>query len=244
MESPLLKLAEYLANEEADEESVHNHLLIPRDSYVKSKTEYFLDFLEHESKKNTEGLEKVRKILLKSLEELPEEERGFYEKECAFASQRMQDVFTDNNFKAFEDNPKLVESETWQDLLEFSDNTLHWIYELGRKQYRKGFLEDALAIFRFLSMINPMIPDYWTGTGFVQSDMGEDEAALQSLAMAIVADPENPFPRYRSAEIYIKLGQDEDALAELEVLSEIFEKEDSHSLKDAAKKLFDKLQNK
>lgn len=242
IDSLFLPLAELLANTQADELQVKNQLSTPKENYIADKTASILQALQEQSKKMLCSMEMINAILKEELNHLPNFEKENLTKEFAIASEKLDQIKTHKE-KIVRD-PKSLSSNTWQSFLGLSEPTLLWLYQVGRYHYEQKCLEEAKTLFHLLIMLNSLDHTHWIGLGFTQKSLLELQEALDSFAMAIILNPKNPIARYQSAKLYLQLGQFEDALIELEILSEIIQKEKLDFLKSDVEVLFNKARNR
>ncbi len=235
-------LAELLAEMQADELEVKHGLLVPRNQYIEEKIGSIKQELEGHYAKILRSMSSIAVILKKELELLPQIVKEHHAKELSFAMQRL--IVCKKNPEELAKEEKVLEANTWQDFFNLSDETLLWIYKIGYRYHEERKTEEARALFQLLVMLNSQVSDYWVALGFTERQLSLESVALTSFAMAIILNPENPIPRYQSAELYFHLGQFEDALLELDVLSEIIAKEKLDFLKSDVELLRSKVKNK
>lgn len=241
-DSLFLPLAELIANTQADELQVKNQLLTSRENYVADKTASILQSLEEQSKKMLHSMQKLNTILTQELALLSKPEQEIHTKEFNIALERLDQI--KKSPEGITKDPTLLDSESWQKFLGLSEATVLWLYQIGRQHYEQQKLEEAQTLFHLLIMLNSLDCDHWIGLGFTQKSLSQPQQALDFFAMAILLNPENPISRYQSAKLYLELGQFEDALIELEVLSQIVEKEKLDFLKSDIEVLFTKARNR
>lgn len=235
-------LAELMANAQADELQVKNQLLTSRERYVADKTASILETLQEQSQKTQHSMQMVNALVKEELTHLSNLEKEKYTKEFHTAVERLN--LNKTQMEELLKDQKIVQADTWQDFLGFSEDTLLWLYQIGLRNYEQKRLEESHAIFRLLIMLNSLDCDCWIGLGFTQKSLLQPQEALNSFATAIILSPENPIARYQSATLYLELGQFDDALVELEILSEIIQKEKLDDFKSEVEVLLNKARNK
>ena len=229
------ELAALIAESQADELAVKQRLMMPREKYIEQKTLGLIHDLEKEHKKTLHYMEQARKLLLEDLKNLPDQEKEHHARELLLAMSKLS-----HNVEMEE----VIAATSWQKFLGLSDETLIWIYKLGLKFFEKKSNEEALSLFLMLPMLNPLVADYWIALGFAQKELSLQDLALNSFSSASFLNPDNPTPVYQNAKIYLHLGQFDDALQELEVLTGIIEKQKLDFLKPQLELLLTKAQNK
>lgn len=237
-----LSLAGLMANAQADELQVKNQLLTSREQYVSAKTASILETLQQQSQKMLQSMRMANSIIKEQLTHLPNPEKEKYTKEFSTALERLNQTKT--QLEELLKDPKILKADAWQDFLGLSEETLLWLYQIGRRHYEQKLLEESSVIFHLLVMLNSLDSDCWIGLGFSQKSLLQLQEALDSFATAIVLSPENPIARYQSATLYLELGQFEDAIIELEILSEIVQKENLNSFKSEVEELLNKAKNR
>jgi tetratricopeptide (TPR) repeat protein len=135
-----------------------------------------------------------------------------------------------------------LQEKTFQELLGLSDKTMLWLYGVGYQCFEHHQKEEAIAIFQMLTLLNPLICDYWIALGITQRGLEEDSDALNSFEMASMMDAKNPIPRYNSIEIHLKQKHTEEAKKEFHLLEEIVKNQHRDDLRPALDSVRSKLQ--
>jgi len=226
--SMFLPLAELIANVQADELEIKKELPGLRKQYIERKIASILQVLEEQYADLISKMEKSDKILKEELKHSPSKAGKKHEENFALAIEKLK--ISKTNPSHLGNTSKSFKSDSWQDLLGLSNATLVWVYEIGYAHYEKGQFKDAETLFGTLVMLNGLISDYWVALGFAQRKMGKESEAISSFAMGTILNPENPIPRYQSAELYLKAGLFEDVLAEVETVSKIIAEKGSLDL--------------
>jgi len=139
---------------------------------------------------------------------------------------------------------KLIkEGKTFQQILEYSDETMDKFYKVGYESFEKQNYEKSAEIFTFLTTLNPTIFNYWLGLGMSEHMLEDDHAALLAYAMASMVDASNPIPHYHSASCYRSILDDESAHASLDLcILHADDKEEHRQLLEQARKAKKMLQ--
>lgn len=229
------ELSRALACARAEELEVKNGLLIPKDQYIENVMDSIEAIFTTEYEKILDQMREAYHLLQHEIQRLPLLEKDLYNKEITLAREKLRNTM---------DLQDLADTSYLQQFLGFSDKTLLWIYQVEFNYLEQEKFKEALAIFSLLPLLNPFICDYWIALGFAQKANTLDAEAICSFSFASILNPKNPVSRYRSAELYIKLGRFDDALVELEVLSEIIHTEKLHFLRSNLETLQSKARNR
>lgn len=100
-------------------------------------------------------------------------------------------------------------------LFQISQSTMQSILNIGLAKYNEEEFEASLSIFYLLSALDRNNADYWYRLGIVAIQTEKLNLALQGFAYAIYLNREFMGARIFSAQCYIKLGEIENAKAEL-----------------------------
>ncbi len=82
---------------------------------------------------------------------------------------------------------------------------LYCFYVVGYTLFNEKRFEEASAIFFYLSVLNPLVKDYWMGLGLAEKSQQHYVEAISSLLMAEVMDATDPYPHLQTAECYLQL---------------------------------------
>lgn len=134
-------------------------------------------------------------------------------------------------------NASLAGDSTLQKLLNLSSQTLIWMYEVAYSYYAQKDFSKALSIFQFLTILNPLIADYWVALGLTQRSLKQEMAALYAFSIAALMNPDHPTPRYHAAEIYLSFKQPKEAESEILAFKRIVESQRLTHLADALNSL-------
>lgn len=110
----------------------------------------------------------------------------------------------------------IEEGRTFQEILEFDDETMERFYQLARGLLIVHRNRDAADAFLFLTTLNPFVSAYWMGLGMCEQAQEEYKQALVAFAMASVSDRHDPTPLYYSAACHYALDDIDQALRTLE----------------------------
>lgn len=233
-EEPLFtEIARVVANAQADELAVKQRLMIPRDLFVEQKMESIVEALKEENKKILDSLAKANELLMEDLNLLSNEEREHHVQELEAAIDKISGKI---------DQEVLAQADSLQKILGLSNETVLWIYKLGYKYFEMGKYEESYSLFLVLTLLDPLVGDYWSALGFAQRGLLLDANALKSFSLASNLSPANPTIRYQLAEIYLKLKQPVEAMTEAGILMEIIKKQNLDGLKPHAELLLSAVQ--
>lgn len=108
-------------------------------------------------------------------------------------------------------DPEHINETTLSEALSCSDEVNSSIFKIGIEKYSQGLINDAIAIFTFLTLVASDEPDYWYRLGILLQQEGEFERALRVYKIASNIDPELIGPCLFAAECYLNLGEMEQA---------------------------------
>jgi hypothetical protein len=227
-------LANAYAEQKMTELKIKGGLLEPEDTYLEKEKTALLNDLDKHLSQEEKLYEEASHIIKEQLSQLPNIEKGRINKEIA------------NNSHLFTDFLKKIDGRNLEEIskatqMHFSEETYKWIYDIGYKAFQAANYKNAKAVFFFLTKVNSSCADYWVGLGISQRNLNEKEEALNSFSIASLLNPEHPSSRYNSSELYLELGQTQDALLEYEVLAEIIETQKLNDLKLTLKELKNKI---
>ena len=110
-------------------------------------------------------------------------------------------------------------------MIGLSDKSLLHIYTLAYHYFQQDKHDDSLAVFTVLVLFNPGISDFWNGLGLCYQAKENWEKALESFVMARTTNPTNMLPKLSLIECYWHLQKIIEAKEELEIVTEIREKD-------------------
>lgn len=131
------------------------------------------------------------------IKQFDKEAKGFYEKFLEYTPE------------------KLLEKPV-KDVLGASDFVLYCFYVVGHSLCMEKMHAEASHIFYFLTVLNPLVKDYWMASGISERESRKFENALKAFAMAALIDNSDPVVYLASAECYIATKDALNAQAELE----------------------------
>lgn len=213
-------------------------LLQPKQLYIDQKKNELMKVFDAARLKKAKAFDRAGVLLHAKILTLPPVDRERIEKEFSSARLFVKEVVEGR--VVLDDSSE----KSLQSLIGLSNETLLVLYDIGYKSFVGGSSEDALAIFDILTSLNPRVFDYWIAQGLVERSIHLEKEALVSFAYATLLDPENPTPRYNSAELYYQQGQIEDAKIELEVLEEIIKAQQLLELRPEVESLRSKIFSK
>lgn len=215
LKSVFIPFGELVARNMADELEVKNGLLQPKEVYIKQKTQDVVSAIEQEILTRDANLNKAAVLLREHLSSLSILQKEKIEKEMIEAEKKVVDLLSKKQ--------EVSKEDTFQSLLGFSNETLIWIYSVGYQSFQEKKGDDAFVIFQMLTTLNPLVADYWIAQGLTQKMLEKDIEALHSFSMASVMKPNNPIPRFHSVDLYLRLGQLDNAKLEFGALEKIME---------------------
>jgi tetratricopeptide (TPR) repeat protein len=182
-------IAQEFATKEIDEEIAHHpelaqerdrlieqHVLKNRESIEKRYGEFYQD--------NVEGMGAISEALQNETDDV----RESVQKEFKRASE----IFLSNQEAA----PTEKGQEILQTALGISSQTMAWLYFLAFDLQKKGESFKSIGVFRFITMLNPVVPEFWIGLGLAVLNLEKVEEAKVHLEMALKLDPDNATALY------------------------------------------------
>jgi type III secretion system low calcium response chaperone LcrH/SycD len=110
----------------------------------------------------------------------------------------------DNYFENFVEQ-KLLTSGTLQESFGVEKSEMELLYFEAYQAYQKDLFQEALELFRWLTILNPFEKKYWLGLGASQQLKTSYEPALKAYAIAYLLDCYDPFPHFHAFECYLAL---------------------------------------
>lgn len=111
---------------------------------------------------------------------------------------------------------RMAEGATMGDLYGIDQDRLEAVYSVAHNMYGNGKFDDALTMFRFLTVMDYSETRFWMGLGATQQMMADYEGAVQSYAYATMLDIEDPRPQIQAGYCLMQMGQLEIAQTALE----------------------------
>lgn len=218
VEKAFSSLCEIIAKEHAEELEVKGALLCAKEALIKQKKEETSNALNSAFIKSEEQLKRAGAILKEALKVLPPVEREKIEKEMGHSVDVMLSFLA---FSKEKETLFMKENDTFQSVLGLSNETLLWIYSVGHGLSLEDKNEEALSVFQTLTLLNPLIDDYYIAQGLVERALQSNEPALYSFAMCTLINPNHLVARYNSTEIYLDLNEVNEAVLEFEILEKL-----------------------
>ncbi len=113
----------------------------------------------------------------------------------------------------------IEEGKTIQEFFGFSNETTVEFYGAAQTILEQKRFADAIKAFSFLTILNPNIPDFWTGLGMAQQNMNDHEAAVFSYSMAYTIEGDVIGPYMLAAQCFLEIRDHERAIEVLELAS-------------------------
>ena len=114
------------------------------------------------------------------------------------------------------------EGYTLQDMFCWPEKMMESMFSVASGLYQQRKFSDAAKAFSVLTMMNPLHSQYWIGQGLATQFQKENpesdiEDALNAHYMAMMLDPDNPYPFVYHAECLIMLKQEKVAMVFLDM---------------------------
>lgn len=93
---------------------------------------------------------------------------------------------------------------------------LEMVYSLARTFYANRKYEDALPLFRFLTLMDHVSQKFWSGYASTLQMLKQYEKAVEAYGFATLLDIDNPKPQLQAGFCLIQLEKYEEATCALE----------------------------
>lgn len=120
------------------------------------------------------------------------------------------------------------EGGNFEQILGLTEKEMATRYSYAFDRFDQGLYKDALEIFSYLSILNPMKKKYWLAMAATRVRMQDLEGALHQYAIVSILDADDPEPHYYSAFCYIGLHQKEEAIKSLKQVMNIAKRLDRY----------------
>jgi type III secretion system low calcium response chaperone LcrH/SycD len=117
--------------------------------------------------------------------------------------------------------PETLADKTIQDIFGISDFTLYCLYSVGYGLAQQGLQLEATNIFSILTMMNPLVKDYWMALAFSLKESEEYEKAAKAFIMASFMQDNDPVPHLSAIECFLAMGDRDNAEIGIEEVIEI-----------------------
>lgn len=119
---------------------------------------------------------------------------------------------------------KKFDAETLQSAFILPPECGYSILKIAKDKYIQGLIDESLAVFHFLTLVNPHEADYWFRFGLAAQKCGKYPLALSAFATVSDLAPEFLGAPIFAAYCHLKMDSKEGALAELASAKKIVEK--------------------
>lgn len=106
-----------------------------------------------------------------------------------------------------------------QEAFGFSDDTVISIYELAQELTDAKQYKNASALFVFLEMLAPHVPNFWIGHAFCLQELSQHQEAIAVLTAAQILDPTNLSTYLYKIESYSELKENDKRKQEIDELN-------------------------
>ena len=125
----------------------------------------------------------------------------------------LPDEVRDKSHQAFE---ALQEGASFGDIYGIEPRKLEMVYSVAHTYYKNRKYDDALKMFRFLTLMDHTNQKYWLGFASTQQMMKEYERAVEAYGYATLLDIDNPKPQLQAGYCLLQLKKYDEARAALE----------------------------
>lgn len=227
-------LAEALGLQKAEELEAKGGLLQSKDAYIEQAKKEIFDAIESGFTTQINTLILGGKLLHEQLSILSAVEAEPIKAELTNALNAANSMATggDATIK-ITDNPQTV--------LGLSEKTIRWIYSAGYTFFEKKENEKALAIFRLLTVLNPLIFDFKLAEAATLKELGLQEEALYTFSLASLLNPNHLAPHYNSADIHLNENNLDKAREEIDILEKLMQEQNRQDLNQELASLKERL---
>lgn len=135
----------------------------------------------------------------------------------------------------------LTGGATLGSLIGYSEQEYEAVYTLGHNLYSQARYDDAIKVFAFLIMNNPLEMRFVNAFAACQQMLKRFDEAIAYYSLASVMDMQDPRPTFHTAECLIALGRLKEASAALGFVIAQSERSQRPALKLRAQTLLDLL---
>ncbi len=137
------------------------------------------------------------------------------------------------------------EGGTVKTLRDISPATIETLYAQGYNLYQTGKFDDALQIFKLLTILDHYDVRFPMGAGLCQQRLDHHEAAVECFSAAAIVDIKNPEPPYCAAESLIQMSRWTEAESGLFSATQLAgNKPEFQALKERASQLLERIKHK
>ena len=109
----------------------------------------------------------------------------------------------------------LAEGASFGDIYGVEPRKLEMVYSVARTFYANRKYDDALTMFRFLTLMDHTNQKFWIGYGSTLQMMKNYEKAVEAYGFATILDIDNPKPQLQAGYCLIQLEKYEEAICAL-----------------------------
>ena len=215
-------LSLFVAALSAEELESKGALMMPKKKYIGEKAVALAKDLEDSRLEIKKRIETGYGILNDKIKELSFDLQDKFRREFQSGRQKVLDM-ADPVVDPEEQIKKYLPCNTFQEFLGFSNEMIEWVYQVGRSLFEEKKFWEASGLFHILLSFNTFMPSYWIALGLSEKELRNYEGAWCMFNSLSGVDPNNLFAHYNSAELYLELGEIEEALKELQILSDVIE---------------------
>ena len=227
----LSPVAETLAELLFEETLAKGPSMTPKKSFIQGRANTIVVAVEKECNRLDKMLERAFEIITEKHAELPgveNLEKQKIAKEFAHIAVALPAILNREAPKIEDPSSYCFKPEdSFQHLLNLSNETMKWIYTLGYDFFSQKSYEDALSLFFLLTFFNSLVCDYWVALGLTQRQLLMDDEALNSFAMVMLLNPRHILAISQAADIHLKQGRRDVVERFLGSLNKIAEEEPS-----------------
>ena len=127
--------------------------------------------------------------------------------------QVLPDEIQEKSTQAFD---ALQEGASFGDIYGIEPRKLEMVYSVAHTYYKNRKYEDALKMFRFLTLMDHTNQKFWMGFASTQQMQKEYEKAVEAFGYATLLDVENPKPQLQAGYCLLQMKKYDEARAALQ----------------------------
>jgi|GEM_PF-6365443 len=232
-----------LAALNADQLEAKNGLMMPRKKYIAKKAVELAKALTEADAEVNRRIEAGFAAFSERFESLAPGEAETFAAQLKTVREKLFDIVNASG-DLREKVGEYIGYDTLEEMLGFTPDMMHLMYGIGRELLSEKKAFEAAGVFYILLALNKAPVNYWMGIALAEKEMRNYPASLVFFGTVILFAPENPIPRYNCAEMYLELGQFDEALIELEALRMIIEQTGQKSLQAPHDALYGRVMQK
>lgn len=141
------------------------------------------------------------------------------EKQIKEAAKEITSKMTEREGNIFQQATKDAASGKWipKNALGITDAMTESLYSQAYRLYNTGKYDDAIELFRILTMCDPTESKFAMGLAACFHLLKDFKSAVGTYMLCSMMEPENPVPHFHASDCYLKMNDKVSALIALEM---------------------------